>query len=340
MWPTYSRRRLLFFYRNVYICNDDSSVNKGGAALEDQRKRTIIAEIENWRRNHLLPEHYCIFLLNLYTEGDRPATPVTPGKQGKSGTDSSVARPRKTIGTGSATDVAYAYARREVSPVTGKMILAWLVGAFIIAGLILLAFHFNRFQTPMQITIFACFALVFYILAFVFRRSQVPFTHLFLGLCFLILIWGGIYSILQLNGSLAFILIYLGILCVFLCANAFFFGFTYLLYCGMLGLALLYGIATKDRVGEEYTWWLAELYWVPLAAILTGLGFMMHQANPKWAGVFSICGLLCFFGAEIQSLYIPDALRDLIQLLLFIKVFLASAFFFFTRGYWYAWLRL
>jgi hypothetical protein len=308
--------------------------------LDDQRKRTIIAEIENWRRNHLLPEHYCIFLLNLYTEGERPTTPATSSKQGRGGADSSVTRSGKVTGQGSATEVAYAYARREVSPVTGKMILAWLVGAFIIAGLILLAFHFNRFQIPMQITIFACFALVFYILAVVFRHSTPQFTHLFIGLCFLILIWGGVYSIQQLNGSLALILIYLGILCVFLCANAFVFGFTYLLYCGMLGLALLYGIATKDRVGDDYTWWGAELYWVPLACILTGLGFMMHQANPKWAGVFAICGLLAFFGAEVQSLYIPDAPRDLIQLLLFIKVFMASAFFFLTRGYWYAWLRL
>lgn len=308
--------------------------------MDDQRKRTIIAEIENWRRNHLLPEHYCIFLLNLYTEGERPDTPSNPPKKGKRGTSYPAERPGTSFGTGNAAGVAYAHTIRDVSPVTGKLILAWIVGAFIIAGLILLAFHFNRFQTPMQITIFACFALVFYILALVFRRSQVPFAHLFLGLCFLLLIGGGIYSILQLDGSLAFILIYIGMICVFLCANAFVFGYTYLLYFGMLGLALLYGIATKDRVEADYTWWLAELYWVPLAAILTGLGFMMHQANPKWAGVFAICGLLSFFGAEIQSLYIPDARRDVIQLLLFIKVFLSSTFFFLTRGYWYAWLRL
>lgn len=309
--------------------------------MDDQRKRTIIAEIENWRRNHLLPEHYCIFLLNLYTEGDRPQTPASAGRGERRGarTDAAVGTGTGS-GKGGASSAAYAYETRPISPVTGKMVLAWLLGAFVIAGLILLAFHFNRFQTPMQITIFACFALVFYILGFAFRRSAPPLTHLFLGLSFLILIAGGIYCIKQLNGSLPLILVYLGVICILLSVSAFLFGFTYLLYGGMFGLAILYGVATVHRVGEDYSWWKSELYWVPLACLLTGMGFLMNSANPKWAGVFAVCGLAAFFGAEIQSLYIPEAKRDIIQLLLFIKVFIASAFFFFTRGYWYTWLRL
>lgn len=302
--------------------------------MDDQRKRTIIAEIENWRRNHLLPEHYCIFLLNLYTEGDRRSTPVSAGKGERKGTDTG------TLPGSGHSGVPYSYETRNMSPVTGKMVLAWLVGALVIAALILLAFHFNRFQTPMQIAIFACFALVFYILGLAFRRSSPPLTHLFLVLSFLLMIAGGIFCINKLGGSYALILVYLGVICVLLCISAFVFGYTYLLYSGMFGLALLYGFATTERVGKDYRWWRAELYWVPLACLLIGMGFLMHQANPKWSGVFAVCGLIAFFGAEIQSLYIPEAKRDIIQLLLFIKVFLASAFFFFTRRHWYLWLRL
>lgn len=306
--------------------------------MDDQRKRTIIAEIENWRRNHLLPEHYCIFLLNLYTEGDRPPTPPVAKSERKR--SEAVASAGSGSDKGSAAPVSYSFETRNISPVTGKMVMAWLLGAFVIAGLILLAFHFNRFQIPMQITIFACFALVFYILGLTFRRSAPPLTHLFLVLSFLILIAGGVYCITQMGGSHPMILFYLGLICVLLCASAFVFGYTYLLYCGMLGLALLYGVATVERVGSDYTWWRSELYWVPLACLLTGLGFLMNSGNPKWAGVFAVCGLAAFFGAEIQSLYIPEAKQDLIQLLLFIKVFFASALFFFTRTYWYSWLRL
>lgn len=305
--------------------------------MDDQRKRTIIAEIENWQRNQLLPEHYCIFLLNLYTEGDRPLSPALAAKGGDR--KKLVAR----TGTGAGNEMAAtasSFETSRLSPVTGKMVMAWLLGAFVIAGLILLAFHFNRFQIPMQIAIFACFALVFYILGFVFRRTAPPLTHLFLILSFVILIAGGVYGIHRLNGSHPLILFYLGLICVLLCASAFVFGYSYLLYSGMLGLALLYGFATIDRVSRDYTWWKSELYWVPLACLLTGLGFLMNSGNPKWAGVFAFCGLAAFFGAEVQALYIYEAQRDVIQLLLFIKVFLASALFFFTRRYWYAWLRL
>ena len=40
--------------------------------MDQQRKAIIIHEIKYWKDNHLLPEHYCDFLLALYTEGTGP----------------------------------------------------------------------------------------------------------------------------------------------------------------------------------------------------------------------------------------------------------------------------
>lgn len=37
--------------------------------MDKQRKETIVHEIKYWKENHLLPSHYCDFLLALYTEG-------------------------------------------------------------------------------------------------------------------------------------------------------------------------------------------------------------------------------------------------------------------------------
>ncbi|MBU8905681.1 hypothetical protein [Desertibacillus haloalkaliphilus] len=37
--------------------------------MDPRRKETIIKEIKYWKQNSLLPEHYCDFLLTLYTEG-------------------------------------------------------------------------------------------------------------------------------------------------------------------------------------------------------------------------------------------------------------------------------
>lgn len=116
----------------------------------------------------------------------------------------------------------------------------------------------------MQIAIFACFSLICYILAFAFRKSSPLVTHLLLGLSFVVLLLGGFYMIHELGGPLSVMLIYLSIISILLCISAFLFGFPYLLYCGVLALALVYGVATVDRVGDGYTWWRSELYWVPI----------------------------------------------------------------------------
>lgn len=39
--------------------------------MNENRKTVIIREIEYWKQNKMLPEHYCNYLLTLYTEGNR-----------------------------------------------------------------------------------------------------------------------------------------------------------------------------------------------------------------------------------------------------------------------------
>lgn len=38
--------------------------------MSNQRKQIILNEITFWKKNKLLPEHYCDFLMTLYTEGN------------------------------------------------------------------------------------------------------------------------------------------------------------------------------------------------------------------------------------------------------------------------------
>ncbi|MFS0689765.1 hypothetical protein AB1K89_11025 [Sporosarcina sp. 179-K 8C2 HS] len=38
--------------------------------MNAQRKKIITSEINYWKQNKLLPEHYCDFLITLYTQGD------------------------------------------------------------------------------------------------------------------------------------------------------------------------------------------------------------------------------------------------------------------------------
>ncbi|WP_139490490.1 hypothetical protein [Brevibacillus dissolubilis] len=365
--------------------------------MDDQRRKVIVSEIQNWRKNHLLPEHYCIFLLNLYTEGEspapeekpsqalssRPSKPkrgfferafrpepqaqtipdAGPGRGGPARSNGGAYSSRaeevdaadyvaasggsgngsgKTISNYAPAGNAYTIPTHQAmtNPITGKMILGWLIGASVIAALILLAFHFNGFSTLMQITIFTSIVFFFYIMAFFFKRRAPVLSHVSLAVVSLLLVAGGFFFMDKLLLPDTALLVYLGILCLFWCVNGLMFGYGYLLYCGIIGLGMLYATLMIKRIEFDYTWWRAELYWVPLAALMVGLGFLLNRRNTQLAGVFAFCGVAYFFGAELASLYIEQAPSDIIQLLLFIKVFMVSILFFFTRGYWFHWLRL
>jgi len=42
--------------------------------MNEKRRDIIVREIEYWKRSRLLPEHYCDYLLALYTEGEVPSS--------------------------------------------------------------------------------------------------------------------------------------------------------------------------------------------------------------------------------------------------------------------------
>ncbi|MBP3951282.1 hypothetical protein [Bacillus suaedae] len=42
--------------------------------MKKERKEIVVNEIKYWKKNKLLPEQYCNFLLTLYTEGDEQGT--------------------------------------------------------------------------------------------------------------------------------------------------------------------------------------------------------------------------------------------------------------------------
>lgn len=44
--------------------------------MNERRKQIILSEIDYWKRNHLLPEHYCNFLSTLYSGGEAKESKV------------------------------------------------------------------------------------------------------------------------------------------------------------------------------------------------------------------------------------------------------------------------
>lgn len=50
--------------------------------MNAQRKRIIISEIHYWKKNRLLPEHYCDFLITLYAQGETEAATIIKHERG------------------------------------------------------------------------------------------------------------------------------------------------------------------------------------------------------------------------------------------------------------------
>lgn len=118
--------------------------------MNAQRKRIIISEIHYWKKNRLLPEHYCDFLITLYAQGDAEA----------------------------AADVKIekAILEKERYSVTKKMIMLVILAV----GLSALMFTIGNYPVIMIATasIFVLGLLVRLIMSKPFRSALIPFTYI------------------------------------------------------------------------------------------------------------------------------------------------------------------
>ncbi|GKV68058.1 hypothetical protein NCCP2716_05560 [Sporosarcina sp. NCCP-2716] len=125
--------------------------------MNPQRKRIIISEIQYWKKNRLLPEHYCDFLITLYAQGE-----------------SAGAEPAKTD---------KAVLEKERSAVTNRMILMGLLAAVLFAGLFLIKDH------PAAAVSAAAAVAALLIIRLLFSRkvrtALVPFTYIITALLIL-----------------------------------------------------------------------------------------------------------------------------------------------------------
>lgn len=51
--------------------------------MNEKRREIIVREIEYWKRSRLLPEHYCDYLLALYTEGEGTHSSLSSAHSGR-----------------------------------------------------------------------------------------------------------------------------------------------------------------------------------------------------------------------------------------------------------------
>lgn len=270
----------------------------------DQEKRIIIVkEIEQWRRNKLLPEQYCDFLLNLYRNEDTEQN-RQPARQ----------------------------AIAESRP------FQWLLLFGIIGMLGYVALHFSRFSVALQIAVFLFLVIGLFGISVYLRERKPLLSAVVIGIgSFLMLVGGSLW--LQKNitaewGALAvFLALCSGVWIVFGIVSR----FPWLHLCGWIGIMLAYAVAVNRLLAPE-GWLALQLAWLPGVVLLGWAGWLLSVKAKAAGAVLLIAACLAWFSPELYAIGWASHPLEIVQWILFGKLAVLSACAFAARKTWIEWV--
>ena len=270
---------------------------------EEAKRNVLVREIEWWRRNKLLPEAYCDFLLNLYLN--------EPGN--RSGLGSAVRR----FG--------------NAKP------LQWLLCFSIFALICIILLYFSAFSYVLQMVLAAAATLGMLALA-VWRRRRAPVGAQFaFGTAMLIPPVAGL-AVLDsagwLNkGGLTALLFGCSVFWI-ACGVAFRLA---ILQAGGLLLAMGgYALLLSDRL-EGPGWLEVQLCWVPLAILFVWLSWFLHDRVPGSGAALFGAALVAWHVPEIYSV-LANVDRPWVEAQFLVKTALLGIGLFRLRRHWTEWV--
>jgi hypothetical protein len=275
--------------------------------MNEERRRTIIREIDYWQKNKLLPDQYCDFLMNLYK------------------TDEEIGRPSS------------GWAGRAVSVVNGASGKQWLLAFGIFSVVCLVILYFSVFHPVLQtaLTLFAVVLLLYFGLKR--RRASEPVGLTLIGLGMLTLLVAGIVM-LQLHGLdtpmwTALFLTGCGLFWIVFGITA---RFPVLHYVGWLAIFLVYAMLLA-RGGEHPKWYEVQLFWLPASFVFGWFSWFVHRwSKPSSAVLFAAAATLWF----MPELYAAILMNQppWIQLALIAKIAAGGSLIFALRKQWTVWV--
>lgn len=230
--------------------------------MDTEKRKIIIREIEHWRESRLLPEQYCDFLLNLYSE------------------DAVAAQPDRS-------------AQNRFLHGKTKRILYIIP---FLAIIVILSYYFTAFPLPLQIGI-AVFAIAICHAAGWRLRDRKPAAAVaVLGLGSLLMLVSG-PLLLWLYGKTA--PLYIGGYIVFCCLLWAAVGIALRLatfhFCGWVGLNLVCAWVLY-QYGGDWAWWAVQAVWIPFSFLLAWLAWAIRHISVSSSRVlFSVSVLQWFF---------------------------------------------
>lgn len=273
--------------------------------MDQEKRKTIVAEIEQWRRGRLLPEHYCDFLLNLYMDEGQEKT-------------------KSVMGISS-------------SAIKNSSARLWLTIFGIIGLISFLGLHFTSFHFWMQTGVAGGAISILYMLGAARRTKQPAISYLCFGSASVLLLVAGLY-LLDARGWNGTPVIFFTALCGMVWILT---GISARLpifhFAGWIVLFLIYAIVLRHNI-EDIDWIGLELSWVPVSLVLAWLGWLFHHVNKQIAAVLLLTGTIGWFGAEAYGLGLTELSPGHLQLSLGVKLAVCCGVLFGLRKKWIEWV--
>jgi hypothetical protein len=275
------------------------------AALDDEKRKLVVDEIESWRRGKLLPEQYCDFLQNLYL-------------------DDLNERPQGLMGN----------ALRKIGQATGKQ---WLLafGSFSLICFVVL--HFSAFPLALQIGLTVVVTTVFTLIGGRLRSSNPMRGLLSLGTG-MVFLFGAGFGILQINGWIekSGVLWLLGLCAIVWIVCGVALRFAVLHWCGWIAIIVLYALLLSRHVPSP-SWLEVQVFWIPAALLFGWLSWFLHVRYKSAGAVLFATALILWFMPEVYSALF-EINTNWIQLELLVKIVAAGVGMFRLRKQWMEWV--
>ena len=276
--------------------------------MNEERRKTIVKEIDYWRHGRLLPEQYCDFLLNLYLDeqGQRPPASGFAGK-----------------------------AAHAIGHSSGKQ---WFLVFGIFSLICIVALYFSAFHPLLQtgLSLSVILGLLYYgQRARAKGREAGGLAYIGIGMVFMLGI--GLYM-LYLHGmsGWGWTAAYLTFCSLFWIVFGIGARIPALHFCGWAAAILVYALLLAKN-GKEPEWYEVQLYWVPGAFVFGWFSWFVHRWSKPASGVLFVTGALLWFMPELHTAFLLEE-QTWIQIQLIVKIALGGVFIFALRKQWIAWV--
>lgn len=274
--------------------------------MDQEKRRTIVREIEYWQRSKLLPDQYCDFLLNLYRDPDAAGTALQQER-------------RRAI--------------VESNP------LLWLLLIGSIGLLCYIVLHFSLFPPLLQIGVFLAVVVLAHGVSAYYRSRKPLLSYAAFGLGSAVLLFGGslLLSAGDSGGDWGSAAFYIGCCSIIWISFGIALRVPWIHLCGWIVLSLVYTVAVNRIVAPEQ-WLTLELSYVPLAALFGWIGWLLGRRAKQSGAVFLIMACLLWFFPEGYAFLLTDLPLALTQLIMIGKIVLLGGAAFALRKLWTEWV--